>query len=149
MALLDYFWPDRDNTLRAFEYVEGGLVRPKVGLSAFDHDRARDTIALTGLDKFPGNAGRQPTKSDLRWLKRRYIWMLAVKDRGRLASHDTATVRELIVEKAISRGMFSIWWTVFACDIDMRRRLREAFTGTDEASFDIHENLAPRVEGQL
>ena len=149
VALLDYFWPDWDNTLRAFEYVKGGLVRPQAGLSAFDHDRARDTIALTGLDKFPGNAARQPTKSDLRWLKRRDTWMLAVKDRGRLASHDTATVRELIVEKAISRGMFSIWWTVFAGDIDMRRRLREAFPGTHESSFDTNENLLPRVGGQL
>ena len=57
--------------------------------------------------------------------------------------------RELIVENAIGRGMFSIWWPVFAGDVDMRRRLREAFIGTHGASFDINENPIPRVGGQL
>ena len=149
VTLFDYFWPDRDNTLRAFKYAKGGLVRPHADLVAVDQVRAQNSIALTGLDKFPGNAGRQPTKSDQRWLNRRDIWMLAEKNRGRLASKDTAIVREMIVENAIARGMFSIWWTVFAGDIDMRRRLREAFVGTHRASFDINENPVPRAGGQL
>ena len=76
-------------------------------------------------------------------------WHLAKKHHTRLAIQDTAVVRELIVENAIARGMFSIWWTVFAGDVDMRRRLREAFVGTDKASFDINENPVPRVGGQL
>ena len=70
VALRDYFWPDRDNTLRAFEYVNGGLVRPHSNLVAFDRVRAQDTIVLTGLDKFPGNTGREPSASDRRWLRR-------------------------------------------------------------------------------
>ena len=149
VALCDYFWPDRDNTLRALEYVNGGLVRPHAGLTAVDHDRARDTIALTGLDKFPGNPGREPTNSDLRWLCRQKTLQLAKKDRARLYTEDTDVVRELIVENAIARGMFSVWWIVFAGDVDMRRRLREAFEGTDAGSFDTNENLVPRAGGQL
>ena len=149
VALRDYFWPDRDNTLRAFEYGDDGLVRPHANLAAVDQARARDTIALTGLDKFPGNPGREPTGSDRRWRRRQEIWQLANRDRARLASQDTAVVRELIVENAVARGMFSIWWTVFAGDIDMRRRLREAFIGTHGASFDINEDLVPRAGGQL
>lgn len=149
VVLGNYFWPDRDNTLRAFEYVNGGLVRWQAGLVAVDQDRARDSIALTGLDRFPGNPGREPTDSDSRWRSRRDTWLLAEKDRDRLASQDTAIVRDLIVENAIANGMFSIWWTVFAGDVDMRRRLREAFIGTDGASFDINENPVPRAGGQL
>ena len=145
----DYYWPDRDNTLRAFEYVNGGLVRPHASLADIDRVKARDTIALIGLDKFPGNDSREPTDSDQRWRRRHEAWQLARKDRTRLAIQDTAVVRELIVDNAIAHGMFSIWWTVFADEVDMRRRLREAFIGTHGASFDINENPVPRVGGQL
>ncbi len=149
VALRDYFWPDRDNTLRAFEYVEAGLVHPHADLVTRDQDKARDTLVLTGLDKFPGNPGREPTDSDWRWLRRYEIWQLAKKYRARLAEQDTVIVRQLIVDNAVARGMFSIWWTVFAGDVDMRRRLRRAFVGTHEASFDINEDLVSRVGGQL
>lgn len=147
--LRDYFWPDRDNTLRAFEYVEGGLVQPHADLGEGDQIRAQDTLALTGLDKFPDNSGREPTPSDRRWQRRHETWQLANVDRNRLADQDTIVVRELIVENAVAHGMFSIWWTVFAGDVDMRRRLREAFIGTHEGSFDINENSVPRDGGQL
>lgn len=150
VILGDYYWPDRDNTLRALEYVEGGLVRPHPCLKGEDRVRAESTITLTGLDRIPGAPGREPTPSDERWLRRREAWQLAKKNRARLTRQNTSTlIRELIVDTAVSRGMFSIWWTVFAGDVDMRRRLREAFTGTHGASFDANENLVPRAGGQL
>lgn len=149
VVLGNFFWPDRDNTLRALSYDRGGLVKPSVGLSAVNHQRALDTIALTGLDKYPGNPGRKPSKTDRRWLRRKQVWQLAEKNRVRLVSNDTVEVRELIIENAVARGMFSIWWTVFAGEIDMRRRLREAFPGTHQGSFDANENLIPRTGGQL
>jgi hypothetical protein len=74
---------------------------------------------------------------------------MAKRDRVRLVANNTLEVRELIVENAVGRGMFSIWWTVFAGDIDMRRRLRQAFVGTNAASFDVNEDLLPRVGGQV
>ena len=149
VALRNYFWPDRDNTLLAFEYVNGGLLQPRADLTGVAQSRARDTIALTGLDKFPGNQGREPTASDQRWLRRQEAWQLAKSSRARLAGQDTTAMREQIVETAIARGMFCIWWTVFAGDVDMRRRLRGAFVGTHAASFDINENPVPRAGGQL
>jgi len=57
--------------------------------------------------------------------------------------------RELIVENALGRGLFSVWWTVFLGDADMRRRLRQAFLGTDPGSFDANEDLQPRAGGQV
>ena len=149
VILQDYYRPDKDNTLRALEYTNGGLVRANTSLAAADQAKARNTIALTGLDKFPGNPDRESTDFDYRWLKRQKTWQRAERARDRLANADTVSMREQIVDTALDRGMFSIWWTMFADDIDMRRRLREAFIGTDGASFDSNENLVPRAGGQL
>ena len=150
VVLGDYFWPDRDNTLRAVEYLKGGRVLTHPSLQGADRDRADRTITLTGLDKAPGIPGRKPSDSDMRWLKRQQTWQLAECARDRLArQHDNTSLREQIVETAINRGMFSIWWTVFAGDVDMCRRLREAFIGTHAASFDINENPVPRAGGLL
>lgn len=147
--LSDYLWPDYDNTLWAFEYVRGGLVQPNSTLLPPIQAKAHATISLVGLDKFPGNPGREPSRSDQRWLRRLELWQLAEKDRQRLVTNNSQEVRELIVENALGRGMFSIWWTVFAGDVDMRRRLREAFMGTHGSCFDANEDLQPRVGGQV
>jgi len=149
ITISDYFWPDTDNTLRALEYSRGGLIRPHPALSAAQQQIARATISLVGLDKDPGNAGREPNPSDKRWFRRQEIWLLAEKDRERLNINNTTIVRELIVENALGRGMFSIWWTVFAEDVDMRHRLRDAFLGTHGGCFDVNEEPLPRTGGQL
>ena len=149
IVLADFFWPDADNTLRAFEYVRGGVIQPNAALGAAMAAKAQATIALTGLDRYPGNPGKTPTLADQRWLRRQQAWEMAERCRDRLASCNTPEVRELVVEVATGRGEFSIWWTVFAGDIDMRRRLREAFIGTHGASFDVGESPVARAGGQL
>jgi len=149
VKLVDYFWPDTDNTLRAFEYVRGGMIRPSPALAPNLAAKAQATISLAGLDRYPGGPGLAPTTADRRWLRRQQAWEMAERTREILAGQDTDEVRELIVNLAISRGEFSIWWTVFATDSDMRRRLRKAFVGTHEASFDVNENPVPRAGGQL
>lgn len=128
--LPDFFWPDSDNTLRAFEYVRGGLVGAHPALPANLAAKASATINLVGLDKFPGNPGREPSSSDKRWLRCVQAWQKAEMCRAELAQHDTPGFRQVIVTLATTGGEFSIWWTAFAGDIDMRRRLREAFIGT-------------------
>lgn len=149
VALEDFFWPDRDNTLRAIQYSEGGVVTPNKNLNSGDHARAKDTILLTGLDKSPGIPGRTPTKNDSRWKDRRECWLKAKKYSERLENSDDLVMRECIVDLAVASGMFSIWWTVFDGDSDMRRRLREAFVGTDASCFDAGENLIQRNGGRI
>lgn len=146
-----YLWPDRDNTLRALDYVSGGIVEPNRTLPAVIQSKAQATIELSGLDKYPGNSRleRRPSSSDYRWLRRVHAWQLAERNRHLLTTNNSPEVRELIVETALARGMFSIWWTVFAGDADMRKRLRQAFTGTDPSCFDANEELQPRVGGQV
>ncbi len=149
--LPDYLWPDSDNTMRALKYSRGGIVEVEPTLAATLQDKAQQTIELAGLDKIPGHpqVNRRPTDSDRRWLRRQQIWQMAEGDRDRLLRNDSPEVRELIVENALGRGMFSIWWTVFAGDQDMRRRLRQAFLGTSAGCFDAAENLLPRPGGQV
>jgi uncharacterized protein (TIGR02646 family) len=149
ITLADYLWPDADNTLRAFEYSPGGLIAAHPELDAAIATKASATIGLLGLDRFPGNAGREPTTADQRWLRRQQAWAKAEKCRDTLSAQDTPEVRDLIVDVATGRGEFSIWWTVFINDADMRRRLREGFVGTHGASFDADENLVARAGGQL
>lgn len=148
IILADYFWPDVDNTLRAFEYGPDGLIGPHPCLMPTMAKKATATLQLTGLDRDPSNYGRK-LASDYRWQRRQEVWEKAKMCRDTLTSQDTVKVRELIVENATACGMFSIWWTVFAGDVDMRQRLREAFVGTDAGSFDGKENPVPRAGGQL
>jgi len=151
VKLAKYFWPDTDNTLRAFEYVNAGLVRPRPTLTQSLRVKAQATLKLAGLDRVPGHRqpAKRPSKTDRRWLRRVEAWQLAQTAKKCLDSHDSHEVRELIVQTALGRGMFSIWWTVFAGEVDMRRRLRLAFLGTDIGSFDANEDLQPRPGGQL
>lgn len=147
--LEEYLWPDTDNTLFAFEYSRGGIIHTHRSLSPELKSKSRAMIGLVGLDRDPGNTASQPTSADRRWRRRQEIWLLAEKNLERLVANDSPAIREGIVETAIARGMFSIWWTVFAGDSDMRRRIREEFVGTHEGCFDASENLLPRPGGQV
>lgn len=151
VVVADYLWPDIDNTLRAFEYGIGGLVSPSPHLPAEIKAKAQQSITLTGLDKDPGNPNiqRKPTSSDKRWSRRFEAWQLAEGSRKRLTKADTPQLREQIVETALGRGMFSIWYHAFVGDADMRRRLREAFMGTATECFDPNEDPLPRQGGQV
>jgi uncharacterized protein (TIGR02646 family) len=149
IKLSNFLWPDIDNTMRSLDYHRGGIVSSNTAQSPAIQAKARATIALLGLDKFPGNPGKEPSAADQRWLKRQLLWQMAERDRARLITNNSVEVRELIVENALGRGMFSIWWTVFAGDIDMRRRLREAFLGTHGGCFDANEDLIARPGGQI
>lgn len=151
VSIPNFLWPDLDNTLRAFEYGPGGLVKSSAILAPAMSAKADALIQLTGLDKDPGNPtpGRRPTESDKRWLKRKEAWQKAERCKEILAKQDTPETRELIVEVAKGKGMFSIYWVQFSNDADMRKRLREAFIGTAYTCFDPTENVQPRPGGQV
>jgi uncharacterized protein (TIGR02646 family) len=149
ISLSDYFWPDCDNTLRAFEYHPAGLVNPRKFLRQTHRAKAQATIELVGLDRVPGHANpkKRPTKKDLRWSRRQQTFTLALKLRADLQQEDNPIVRHLIVVAALGRGLFSIWMQVFEGDADMRRRLIQGFLGTASKCFHPVTSAAVKRKG--
>ena len=148
LAVQDYFWPDRDNTLRAVSYGAGGTVTTGAGLSPDDYARGRRTIELTGLDRHPAG-DVEPSPRDSRWKQRLEVWEIALEMKADLREQDTERMRRYIERLACSKGFWSVWMTVFADDVDMRRRLIAAFPGTSRVCFDEQTCLVARPSGAL
>lgn len=153
LNLNDYVWPDYDNTLRAFIYRIDGVIVPNATFSANINQKIEKTWKLVGLNRHPHTAAhpaiRKPSPKDRRWIHRRDIWNLATRKKQSLSVLDTPERREDLVDLAFQRGMFSIWFTVFSNDKDMRERLILAFEGTDTESFDINFLPIQRVGGAI
>jgi uncharacterized protein (TIGR02646 family) len=145
-VLADYYWPDRDNTARAFVYLKGGIVNVNPMLTDAEQQQALKTLQLTGLDKTPIN---NPTMSDRRWNNRREAWDMAEKALQNLKNNDTQSMREQIIDTATTRGFWSVWMTVFRDDTDMLERFINAFEGTCRLCFDDQFQLVPRPGGAL
>jgi|LGVE01.1.fsa_nt_gb uncharacterized protein (TIGR02646 family) len=133
IVLDDYLWPDRDNTFRAVTYSEGGIITPSTELSAELQSKANATLKLTGLDKRPPN---DPKASDRRWINRREVWDIAIRNREHLSQNENDSFREIIVTSMTGRGYWSIWMTVFQDDSDMLQRFIKALPGTADDCFD-------------
>ncbi|HYO51479.1 HNH endonuclease [Archangium sp.] len=146
LQLEDYFWPDSDNTARAFAYSEDGLVGLAPDLTAAQTRIAKRTIKLTGLDKTPTH---DPAASDRRWMHRLDAWGRAREAREDLSKSDNEITRRLIVNQATALGFWSIWMTVFASDLDMRQRFITAFVGTPSSCFDAQTQPVQRQGGAL
>ncbi|WP_338846611.1 HNH endonuclease [Massilia sp. W12] len=132
-----HLWPDEHNTLLAFKYI-GGWV--EVGL-ARDHPAfslAEETVQLLGLDKYEGNPdpNRQPTEADRRWSTREIVRSVAERSRQNLRNADSPFMRDQIIQTALARGGFSIWFATFADDADMQQRLLDAFPSSAKNCFD-------------
>lgn len=149
LNLDDYIWPDTDNTLLGFDYDSEGRVIPK---SHADPDiciKISNTWIMLGLNKHPDTTTLgyvEPTKKDMRWLHRKQEWLKAQRALNRLRVNDTDQIREMIVDTAMN-GIFSIWFSVFYDDVDMKKRLVDLFIGTDSSCFDADFNPINRVGG--
>lgn len=143
-----YYWPDRDNTFRAFKYSVGGIIELADVLMVDQKKKAKRTIELTGLDKKPLNNSEA---SDRRWLNRKEAWDIASRSKERLSRNYTEDFKEQIEDTAFANGFWSIWMTVFKDDPDMLRRLIKKFTGTCDQCFDEQNDYVPiaRPNGQI
>jgi hypothetical protein len=109
--LIDYVWPDRDNTDLVFDYSEVLVIIPKPTLNAGLLSKAISTINLMGLNRLPGTPN-QPTVADTRWRSRKEIWDLA-----KLSYNDWKQVPVIQLARQIAKtslmGHYSIWSEVF------------------------------------
>lgn len=147
---VDFLWPDKDNTMAAIRYRDGGLVEANADLDAAIQTNANKLIELVGLDRHPGQpADKKPADRDQRYSDREKNWALAVRKREALKKNDSADFRETISELAVASGFFGVWCSVFVDDKDMRRRLVEAaeLAGTARNCFDDDFVTIPRLGG--
>lgn len=148
--LQDFIWPDKDNTLLALEYKEGGLIKSASGLSLAVQAKATALVELVGLDRHPGQPpGKKPTERDKRYKEREEIWRLARKKRDALTQNDNGDYREALVDLAKYSGFFGVWFHAFSGDVDMCTRLIEAFAGTAKDCFDENCSPQPRQGGHI
>ncbi|CAB3643279.1 HNH endonuclease [Achromobacter pestifer] len=146
----DFLWPDKDNTLKAIEYREGGLVEPSSTIDPLIVPKVVALIDLVGLDRHPGKPpAKQPAGRDKRYLDREEAWNLAKRSRDVLARNNNEDIREMIISTAKSSGFFSIWIAAFHEDPDMRRRLVEAHVGTARDCFEDDWTLKSRIGGRI
>ena len=139
VVLDEYVWPDRDNTFRAFEYAEGGIVRenPKIGDDI--KKKAQAMIALVGLNKTPNDE----KASDRRWLNRKEAWDIASRAKDRIQSNDSEELRAQVIDTAKAQGFWSVWMTVFQDNPEMLRRFIRSFPGTCQSCFDERDAFRP------
>lgn len=126
--------PDRDNTFVAFRYLADGTVSVSdaVRLAGVEQ-QAKDTLALTGLDKRVSEVVDENGKRVAidRVSQRLQAWAIAEASRDDLRGQpNNDALRGAITRNAVSEGFFSIWMTVFENDADMRSRFVQAFAGT-------------------
>lgn len=144
--LADFYWPDQDNTLRAFVYEQDEPPRIS-GDAGVDSVKAQSTLELTGLDRAPGHP--RLSNRDRRWQKRFEAWSIALIAKGNLGLADSIPMRETIVLLARGIGFWSVWLAAFHDDVDMRRRFIQGLPGTANDCFDVDTNVLPRPGGAL
>ena len=109
--VLDYYWPDRDNTFRAFIYRQDLPPEVAPGLTNEQTVIAEKTLQLTGLERAP-HSPNLPTR-DRRWKKRLEAWGKAIQAQHHLMKNGDVSMRQSIVDVATSTGFWSVWMTVF------------------------------------
>jgi hypothetical protein len=135
-------FPHLNNTILSFVYGEGGLVSINPQLSGDSIIHARNMLNLVGLDKYPGNPRYEKhNPNDTRWKHRRITWEYAMKylpiyEKGSLSAQQ-------LVEFAIQRGYFSVWFSVFQNHPEVKKLLIDTFVGTSHNCFDTDNNYQP------
>ena len=146
--LIDYVWPDLDNTDLVFTYSEANVIEPNSTLNNALKPKAQLTIKLTGLDRIPGSH-IEPTKADTRWKSRKETWDLA-----KLSFIDWKEAPVPAMARQIGRtalnGNYSIWSEVFKTvpqvlvEIDKEYRAKGLYK-----EFDANHNRIVRLNANI
>jgi hypothetical protein len=144
VALDDCFWPDRDNSFRAFVYEHNNVPKPDGRLPGREFAIAQRTLGLTGLDRVPGHPDF--SHRDRRFLKRKEAWGVAILTLQQYRAKTTSPASVLLT--AVSRGFFSIWMAVFSEHAEILRLLIAGFKAADDC-FDADGAPVARPGGLL
>ena len=135
-------FPHLNNTFLSFEYHEWGYVKVNPALAGISQTKAENLINLVGLDKIPGNP-KYPNlnPNDTRWRHRRTAWEWAVR---KLSDYEAASITYFdVVDFALQKGFFSVWYSVFGNHTDVKRELVTRMLGTAQDCFDPANGYQP------
>jgi uncharacterized protein (TIGR02646 family) len=153
IVLADFLLPDRDNTAAAYEYTMDGKITIPARLTDAQREMAERTLALVGLDR-PVNAVVDSNGKLVaidRVAQRMEAWLIAEESKKDLLANPSDAFRRQISRTAVGHGFFSIWMTVFADDIAVRKLLIAEFLGTATDCFDPNTTalISPRPPNGL
>lgn len=137
VILSDCHLPHLNNTFLSLEYAPGGVVSVNKSLKGISIVHAENLLNLVGLQKTP----KTSLPSDKRWANRSKNWDLATKYYAKYKS-GIADV-DTIVDLVQARGGWSIWYTVFAGEDVVLKRLIDDFPGTCKSCFDPDNHYKP------
>ncbi|MCX8521638.1 MAG: HNH endonuclease [Rhodoferax sp.] len=137
--------PDRDNTFAAIAYLENGTVDVARCVPINQRGLVSKLLSLLEWNRHISSpltmsANDKLTATEL-VNQRMEVWGVAIHAKNTLNGKrtDTSKFRVVITNLALYSGFFSIWMAVFHQDIDMRKRLIDAFHGTrGSACFDAN-----------
>lgn len=152
VPLDSYYLPEENNTHLAFGYqiiTKGGKRDEKACVIVAGQNmqvnqiKAENTIKLLGLD----STKTDDRVTDLRWKFRyesydsAYLWLSEWKAWGKNVSKDFLP---LLKDAVKSKGFFSIWYSVFADEPEVKQELLRVFPGTDSYSFEDASPYNPK-----
>lgn len=128
--------PHLNNTFKSLVYKAGGVVEVNPSLSGNAFTHAKNLLDLVGLGKSPETSA----KGDTRWKERQKVWELAERYKKQ---YETGTLPiETIIDLVKARGGWSIWFTVFKRNDEVRKALLD-FPGTAKDCFDEGNHYEP------
>lgn len=139
--LINYLWPDIDNTYLAFEYDDSGIVKVNKTRPLEEQAKAQRLITLCGLDKTQPKTDSVAWKvaSDRRFEHRIQAWIEAqeaAKNYKNVPITLRAKMLPLILRIVTHQGFWSIWMHAFEAFSEVQQGLIDGFRGTRTEFFD-------------
>lgn len=138
------YMPHTDNLLCYIEILYGGLIQVKKNILAQETIKANAFMELVGLNRDKKHPNY--SEKDDRWQYRYETYNIAHRQLSKYENRQTDI--ENILSLALSRGFFSVWFTIFQNHKAVKVALIQAFSGTANC-FDQDINPIPRTQNDL
>lgn len=129
-----YLWPDKHNTHLAFVYPDANMIQTSPLLTGTELQKGEALIKLCGLDKNPSHP--KFSIKDERWTERDQTWQIALDSLQNWQEAPSEAMAQSIANAAIGHGHFSIWMRIFQKEPVVRKKIMEAFPGTEKECYD-------------
>lgn len=134
------FMPHTNNLLYFIFIEEGGIIKIKENINESDKEKTKAFVDLIGLDRTPGH--KNYSSKDKRWQDRQNVYEVAQRCLDRYKNKEIDI--ETIIDVAMPRGFFSVWFTLFRNYKEILEALlfginqKIPFPNTDISSFDVN-----------